>query len=278
VTRWLLLTSALALAGCGEILGLDAYGSGNAGGAASVASSSDAASTASTGGGGVGGAGVGGSVVFGPYAKQVIEDGASVYWRLGESVVGEPAADAIGLLDGTYSRGAVPGEPGLLTGEGDTAVKLPGGSEKVTIDTDQLTFTATQKLTIEAWIKPQFLGGRIFAVFEGSELTGGTGYSLWINGDGSLNFTRGNGMLTTRSTFGLRSDVRSYVVVAYDGTNVCLYVDAAMRSCNDGGVMDLANVPPMIGGAGYTGVIDEVAIYKLRLPTAAIQEHFMLGR
>src|SRR5437588_12563469 len=80
------------------------------------------------------------------YRTAVLADNPVSYWRLGEGS-GTTAADEQGTNSGTYVGSPTLGQPGLLTGDPNTAVAFNGSSAKVEIPSIQTP------RTIEAWIK-----------------------------------------------------------------------------------------------------------------------------
>lgn len=70
------------------------------------------------------------------YSNEVIRDGATSYYRLGESS-GSVAVDRVGSNDGAYNAPFTLGEAGILYLDDDTSVELVGGGT-VTANTPQL--------------------------------------------------------------------------------------------------------------------------------------------
>ena len=89
---------------------------------------------------------------MGAYSAQVIADGASHYWRLGESS-GTVAADSIAggaNAPGTISGGVTLGAAGPLA-DGSTAMVFNGTTGKV--QTALANLALALPLTLEAWVK-----------------------------------------------------------------------------------------------------------------------------
>ncbi|MGI9252980.1 MAG: hypothetical protein ACR2J8_04485, partial [Thermomicrobiales bacterium] len=76
------------------------------------------------------------------------------YWRLGETD-GDLAQDSSGQgRDGTYAAAARQGAQGLITGDANLAVGLPGQPEGWVDVGDTLDFAGLAPFSIEAWVGP----------------------------------------------------------------------------------------------------------------------------
>src|SRR5664279_3559677 len=87
--------------------------------------------------------------VLSSYASTVISQGASTYWRLGESA-GATAVDSVGFDDGRGARGVTRGATGAISGDANKASTFNGSSGLVAT---QAPIAAPGTFTIEAWFK-----------------------------------------------------------------------------------------------------------------------------
>ena len=234
------------------------------------ASGGTGGSTTSSGGGPTGG---GGS----SYAAEVLSDGPIAYWRLGEDTT-PTAFDSSGNgHDGTYQSVTV-GVPGAIAGDPDTAAHFDGSGA---VDFgDHFGFEGNVPFSVELWIKPEshsegFLGKAHYDV--------ATGYSGWflvenVGPDYPLDFYRVGAVAGPA----LPQGTYSYVVGAYDGVNLMLYVDGQMvdqavdsdpLSVNIGSFV----VGAVDGWGQLGGAIDEVALYDKNLAPSRISAHFHVG-
>src|SRR5512133_731654 len=74
-----------------------------------------------------------------------------------------------------------------------------------------------------------------------------------------------------------------HVVVCFQQSSISIWVDGTVQTTNEGGVVSSAGTPMDIGGAlgdgypGFTGDIDEVALYPGALTSAQVGAHLAAG-
>src|SRR5262245_11578252 len=214
------------------------------------------------------------------YADLVIADGASAYWRLGETS-GTTAVDVIGAKNGTISGGVTLNQAGPAVG--NRAMAFDGASGKIVTAG---TIAIPAACSIEAWIKfagaqtnRAFLSNR-FTVQEGMVFfsVGSTGNDIYVSSyqGGSDRYLFG----TTTPNFS--AGAWHHVVWTTTGSAGVLYVD---------GVVDAQGAPPHVAltdkfQIGYVtfannyfyGTIDEVAIYPLVVTATQVATHYTVGR
>jgi hypothetical protein len=241
-------------------------------------------STSSSSGGG-GGAGGGTSA----YEQLILGDGPVGYWRLGETS-GVMARDKLVLHDGMYEGGYGLKQPGAIPGDPDAAAHFNGADTSVRIG-DFFDFAGKASFTIEAWVKPDYLGSsprRIVSKEDPNSAAGRQGYLLYARGTMLPNTGFERWVDDKKSEVftdtALTLDVYNHVVVTYDGMSLVLYVNnqkMATQGTTDslvdhagsfawGGGSD----PIFEGGGHISATLDEVVVYDKALSWAQIEAHY----
>lgn len=186
---------------------------------------------------------------MGAYSDRVIADGASYYWRLGETV-GTTAVDEKGLANGTISGGVTLNQPGAIN-DGTTAMTFDGTTGKITTT---VPVSMPVPVTFEVWLRTtetirrpmmglDILNAPVFGVLNKRLLLSAAGASvvgIKIVADGTWH----------------------HAVAVLTGTTASLYVD---------GVLDKTVAVALPGGA--TGVFNLGAD-----PAGTMPRGFWLGR
>lgn len=233
-----------------------------------------------------------GSGTLSAYAQEVMRDGASHYWRLGESS-GSTAADSAATNDGTYGSSVGRGAAGAIAGDSNRAADL-GTSTNGWIQTGERSL-ARNYFSIETWIKASSSDrGRIVGFGSSSSLTGTSSSKdrhLYLDGQGRLNFGVYPGDERVVRSSQSYTDSRWHHVVATMGADgMRLYVDGnqVASSAQDTvgqnyfgywriGGDTLGGWPNQPSGDYYGGLVDEVAIYPRPMSAATVREHYQLG-
>ncbi|HET9657908.1 MAG TPA: LamG-like jellyroll fold domain-containing protein [Kineosporiaceae bacterium] len=222
------------------------------------------------------------------YAKTVLADGATEYWRLGEtSGSGLNSASPDDLTLGAVTRGTA----GAIAGDADPATTFAG--------TDPVPGTTTtaqagpQLFTEEAWFATTTTtGGKILGF--GNSATGVSGNydrHLYLTDAGNLVFGIYDGTVQTVVSPKTYNDgAWHHVAATLSPAGIQLYVDGALVGSKASAVLaQLFNGYWRVGGdnlSGWTsapsthrfaGAIDEVAIYPTALSAAQIAQHHALG-
>ncbi len=218
------------------------------------------------------------------YAAQVIADGATSLWRLGETT-GSVAADAAGGNPGRY--GATLGAPSALGSDADTSAFFDG-EHGVVVVPDVAALRPTTAVSLEAWVKPVTgIDGYSAAAVKASTDGWGDGYGLAWNA-GNILFYAGDWVHMIDAPIPL--DAWSHVVGTYDGITARLYVDGALvASGTYTAPLATSTAPLLIGGAAsglsswdagwdWKGGVDEVAVYPTALDAATVARHWQAGR
>lgn len=214
------------------------------------------------------------------------------YWRLGEAAGATTAVDSKGDHDGTYVGGVTLGQPGLLTGDADTAAQFDGSTGYVSVPrTDDSLNPA--KFTVEAFVTVTGNENQYRAVVSSRDIGEGAitfGYTLYASDQNKWEAWVGDGVGTAWQVVPGPDVERGqhYVAMTYDGTTLKLYVDpgeGATPASEDVPYQpNTANELRIGAGANegdplyfFNGVIDEVAVYNIDLPLETLQSHFNLA-
>jgi len=223
-----------------------------------------------------------------PYGAAVSADHPQLYWRLDEPGSAHTAADASGHDNvAAYVGRAVPGVPSPVTGPpsaglAGTGVGLvPGAKVVATAATRD-----PQRFSLEAWFATTTTtGGRIVGF--GSAPSGSSRHydrQLWMLDDGRLTFATYTTQTNRVITSARYNDGAWHHVVATLGTDgLTLWVDGARVGANPTpgaehytGYWRIGQdrVPGGASTPGFTGSVDEVAVYPSVLPAARVLAHF----
>ncbi len=184
-----------------------------------------------------------------------------VAWWPGDGNAGDIAGANGGALVGgvTFAAGRV-----------DQAFSLNGSSAYVQVP-DSAALRVAGQITIDAWINPSALGGRIV-----DKITAGLGdgYLLDTNG-GSVRLLFDGQSLT--GTSALPTGTWTHVAGVYDGAQMRVYVNGTLDGTFNGNAAIPTNALPLRigadsnGGNLFSGLIDEVEILNRALSQAEIQ-------
>ena len=233
-----------------------------------------------------------GTGTLGAYATEVLEDGASYYWRLGEPS-GSTASDTAATNDGAIGSAVTLGEPGALAGSTDTSARLSTASDSKILVSDE--HDGPNYFSIEAWVKAEDSDrGRIVGFSNGTDPTGTStrrDRHLYLADDGSFHF--GIYPAETRvisSGSGYDDDQWHHVVATMGEDGIRLYVDGSEVDARTDGTVaqnyegywriggdSLSNWPNRPSSDNFSGWVDEVAIYPHVISPATVLQHYLLG-
>jgi len=217
--------------------------------------------------------------------------------------VGAPvtAADRVGTLPGTYAGGPTSGRPGLVTNDGDTAVRFDGIDDIVLLGDSTLINTTTRdQRTVELWFVPERVTGRQVLYEEG----GGTnGLNIYLDGAQLYATAWTNSwtnQLITIAPTSMAVGVRHHVAVTLDAVTtkqLTMYLDGVAVATSsktdsgswaahtDDGGIGAQNSDTRFhdgtasgGGNNFAGTIDEVVLFNSTPSAAHIADHFVAGR
>ena len=219
------------------------------------------------------------------YATTVLDQGASIFWRLGSSGT---ALDSAGLSNAVVGTGVSAGAPGVIAGDTDTAATFNGTVDaRVSTPVASLAPNVTNAYSASAWFRTtSTTGGKILGM--GDVQTGASALydrHIYLDNSGRVNFgvaPRGTVTITSPNTY---RDGQWHQVVSTLGANgMLLYVDgqqvaarADTTSAEDvfgywrvGGDTIGTTWPNRPTTTSFTGDIDDVAIFPTALTAAQV--------
>ena len=223
------------------------------------------------------------------YSNAVLADSPTFYYGLDETS-GTTATDGSGAgHSGTYTGSVTLGVAGA-TGQGDTAVSLASGAF---VNSNYIPPSAPAVFTLEAWVDiPATIPAGTHPTILGYSNTSSThqGFDWYLNSDASSNVqvaTTANSGFVSNTVPAISLNAWHYMVVTYDGSNVCAYVDGQQQLCQaltgtlvlDPGNTIEAGATPGPGGTATGGIeLDDVAYYTTALSPARVLAHYEAAR
>lgn len=225
------------------------------------------------------------------YGMRVLDDSASLYWRLGEAD-GAVANDFAGNNHGAVSGNVTRSTGGAIVGDPNTAYTLQGGANSSNIGTTAAV-AGPQQFATEVWIKTATTkGGKIIGF--GDKATGNSSSydrHIYMRNDGKLVFGVYPGAAKTVTSAKSYNDNNYHHVVANLGPNgMELWVDgervgydASVTSAQayNGfwrvGGDNLNGWPNKPTDTYFSGTVDEVAVYSTPLTEGQIAAHWSLS-
>src|SRR5207245_3398254 len=211
------------------------------------------------------------------YAPLVLAGSPTAYWRLGEAS-GTAAADAgPNLLGGTYSGSYTLGTAGAVVADPNTAVALAGGN--VDMASPAALNISGSALTIEFWAKGT-PGSSNYLVSHTNASS--QGYAVYTGGDTAYHFyiAAGGSLHISGAVSGTWDGAWHHFANVYDGAQMRIYVDGAIRlteaetSALTGYTGNFRVGGYNGGGLGFSGPLDELAVYGRALTATAIPNHY----
>jgi PKD repeat protein len=219
------------------------------------------------------------------YGDRVLDDNASIYWRLGSD-----PTDWAGGPNPVIGSGVTSITPGaVVTDTGDTASAFDGTSNGLVSTTT--TRAAGSALSVEAWIKTTTTTGGKIVGYGNSQSGNSTNYDrhLYMTNDGRVTFGVYDGNTRTLQSPSALNDGSWHQVVGTlsptDGLK--LYVDGALVGSDSTatagqafsgywrvGGDNLNGWPNQPSSQNFTGQIDEVSIYSTALALGSISQQY----
>jgi hypothetical protein len=228
-----------------------------------------------------------------PYAEQVRQDSAALYWRMdlasdqstcaNNTVISSASGKQWDLYPHTVPHSLASTTGAIANQDFNTAQTFVSGSN-LYVTAGMVDFSAYAAFTIEAWAKTTSAAKRAIV----SLLNGSAHIFLGMIAGGAAVFENTATNSTTVTGGSINDGAYHHVVGVLTAAYLALYVDGSMVSsrANASGTVGIG--PPLwIGGYGANsflasfgftgGTIDEVAIYGHALPEAAIRRHYRVG-
>lgn len=210
------------------------------------------------------------------YASEVLADSPNGYWRMDESS-GQITDSSGNSHDSTTINGSPTySQPGALASDPSSTSILFAPDESFEIP-DHADFDLGDTFTLEAWVQ---LGatGESYTIFD----KGANAYNLFVyDVDGQLHLER-NGVATlakSTDTFPVDSSFH-HVVATKDGSTIAIYLDGedvtsagTNSTCTDTAV-NLFIGDSNFGFSGWSGRMDELAVYPTALSAARVLAHY----
>jgi hypothetical protein len=207
-----------------------------------------------------------------PYTDAVSASAPSGWWRLGESA-GPAAADQVGFTSGTWSGSVSYGLGGAPAGDADTAISIAGGSG-LSLGTG---FSPAAAFTLEAWVNPASRSSTRYVLSRG---TSSAGFHLYVAGGVPTLRVSTTAATSTISAPGqLVTGTWHHLAAIFGAGVITLYVDGApvntraVAGTVRASALALTGGRSSTGGSGWSGRLDELAVYDRALTGAEIADH-----
>ncbi|WP_036554423.1 PKD domain-containing protein [Nocardioides insulae] len=221
------------------------------------------------------------------YTEAVHGDEPTHWWRFGEAAgSADPVADWVSSDSLTAGAGVTRGTQGAIGDDAANVGATFSGSATGVATTTGEDKSPPDLFTLEAWFRTtSTTGGRIVGRDNGSTRSVRGDRVLYIDGAGKVGFgVKPNAtMATLSSPGGFNDGAWHHVAGVLSGDGMKLYVDGELAGQNGDVTVGehLAVGFWRVGGSstttgvasGFTGDIDEVALYKHALSGAQITEH-----
>ncbi|WP_344210883.1 LamG domain-containing protein [Kribbella sancticallisti] len=220
-----------------------------------------------------------------PYDQQILADGPTAYWRLGEPSGTANATDSSGQNNtGPYS-GVSLGATGVLTSGGNTAADFTGNGRMI----GQTSTSQPQNFSVEAWYQTTSGSGGKIVGFGNNPNGTSSQYDrhVYLQNDGRVTFGVYDGSTRTISSApGTNDGQWHHVVGTFSPGSMKFYLDGVLLGTQSVtaaeaytgywriGADNLNAWPNQPTNAGIDGTLDEVAVYPTALDASQVQTHF----
>ncbi|WP_304049247.1 PKD domain-containing protein [Jatrophihabitans endophyticus] len=228
------------------------------------------------------------SATLSTYANDVLNAGASDYWRMDEPS-GTTGYDQAGFSNLTEGADVGHGVAGAIAGDNDTASSSDGTAAGESSTTSAITGPNT--FSVGAWIKTTSTsGGKIigFGNAQAGTLSGSYDRHVYMDNAGHIVFgVYNNGVYTAASPKTYNDGSWHQIVASLSSSGMALYVDGRLVATNSGttigqpysgywrvGGDNLSGWPNQPSSNDFTGAIDEVAVYPSALTLAQVRQQY----
>ncbi|MET1015346.1 MAG: LamG-like jellyroll fold domain-containing protein [Leifsonia flava] len=223
------------------------------------------------------------------YTNAVLDDGATLYWRLGGTSAAA-GTDWAGTNTGLVRSGVTSTTPGI-PGTSSAASSFNGTTEGLVSSTRAVG--AQGDLSVELWFKTNTTrGGKLIGY--GSSQAGSSGSKdrhIYMRNDGRLVFGAFQGVVkSVATTTAYNNNQWHHVVGTLGPTGMRLYVDGGLVVSDQStttanpfngywrvGGDSLSGWPNLPTSQWFAGAIDEVAVYSSVLSSSRVAAHYGLG-
>ncbi len=235
------------------------------------------------------------------YQSTVLADSPPGYWRL-DAIPSTIVSYAVNLgvagaeVDGVIGNYVREGLPGALAGDADPAMQFLGHASSRIVVPYSYALNQGGSFTFECWMNPGCAQGNAQALVVNRQ--GESGYTIYINADGSFSFNMSRGgvggaywsscVITNPATVASMVGKWTHIACVYDqdaGTTgfgaEFIYTNGVLAATNE--IADQPWVPNPgpgtfnLGDRNFAGLLDEVAVYSVALDAATILAHCQAG-
>ena len=223
-----------------------------------------------------------------PYAQGVLDDGATNYWRLGETPA-TPVNDWAGYTSATAGAGVTGGQTGAILGDANRASGFDGTSSG--FDVANGSQLGPDTFSVEAWFNSTSAAGGKIIGFGAANTGNSSSYDRQVYLDNTGRITFGvypNAVRTVTSPKTYADGQWHHVVASLGSAGMVLYVDGVkVGSRTDTtfgqaytgywriGGDNLNGWPGQPSSFYLNGQIDDVAVYPTMLTPAKIKQHYL---
>lgn len=225
---------------------------------------------------------------FSNYASAVIDDGASLYWRLPGGV--GSVTDYAGSTPGVARTGVTQTSPGAIVGDPDPASSVDG-----TVDgliSGSRPSPVSPSFSVEMWFKTTTNRGGKLVGYGSAAVSSSSSYDrhIYMSNDGRLTFgTYAGSTQTITSPSQYNDGTWHHVVATQAPTGMQMYVDGVSVGSNPASMAQDYTGYWRVGGDNlngwplqptsqwFSGSVDEFAVYPTALSAASVKTHFDLG-
>lgn len=278
----LAVLGAVSLGGCALFSDFDGLSNGAAD--ASSDGGADGSASDATSGGDANAGGDAGTDAS-PYRTAVLADGPIAYWPLDEAPGEIVAHEIVGGKNASFSGTVGFGAAGIS----GTGMEKTTENQVLEVG-DYFDFAGKTAFTLEAWARPT-LKNDYQAVFRKRAAGANGGLITYFRASDPLNpgfkmsqeTTGASGRAVSVDVDPSFANAYHHVVVTYDpasttSARVLLYVDGVRTSGSDDDLPAVDTAQVFWIGYGYTGFLDELAIYAKALDAERVLAHFQLGK
>ena len=223
------------------------------------------------------------------YAESVMDDGASLYWRLGGTAA-QGGDDLVGNNDAVVRSGVTSVSSGALASEPGPSYNFNGST---TGHLNSTSFASVgQQYSTELWFKTTTTTGGKLIGYGSSASGASSSYDrhVYMRNDGRLVFGAYPGIVRTVTSPNAYRDGNWHHMVASQGWDgMKLYVDGQLVGALPDNTAQAYNGYWRVGGDNlaswpnrpskdyFTGQIDEAAVYNRVLTGQEVTEHYLKG-
>jgi len=221
------------------------------------------------------------------YGNSVIDDGASLYYRLGGG--GTSVPDLVGANGGVAGTG-VTATGGAVVGDSDPGSAFAGNDSGLVSTSAKVTDLAT--FSAEAWFKTATTSGGKILGYGAAQTGTSSNYDrhVYMTNDGRIVFGTYPGYTATIASTNPYNDNTWHHVVAIQATDgMKLYIDGELVGTNPAAAAEgysgywrvggdnLNGWPDQPASQWFNGSIDEFALYPSALSAGVVKKHHDFG-